>query len=76
MFFFTLFNVLQGFLDRMSGPLVQAHCQDYSADASICPLALGVHASPQNAAQTVTQATTTLKILSLTAIFAYSSALF
>jgi len=30
----------KGFLDRMSGPLVQAHCQDYSADPDICPILL------------------------------------
>ncbi len=28
---------LQGFLDRMSGPLVQGHCQDYSMGSDLCP---------------------------------------
>ena len=35
----------QGFLDRMSGPLVQAHCQDYSADPDICPILLSAQES-------------------------------
>ncbi len=29
----------------MSGPLVQAHCQDYSADPDICPILLSAQES-------------------------------
>merc|ERR1719495_2206658 len=27
----------KGFLDRMSGPLVQGHCQEYSMGSDMCP---------------------------------------
>jgi len=37
----------KGFLDRMSGPLVQAHCQNYSADPDICPMLLNAQEQPQ-----------------------------
>lgn len=30
-------NFTKGFLDRMSGPLVQGHCQDYSMGSDMCP---------------------------------------
>lgn len=39
----------KGFLDRMSGPLVQAHCQDYSADPDICPILLSEENLPLTA---------------------------
>ncbi len=32
----------------MSGPLVQAHCQDYSADPDICPILLSAQESVNN----------------------------
>lgn len=38
----------KGFLDRMSGPLVQGHCQEYSMGSDLCPRQSAVYSTPRS----------------------------
>lgn len=52
-------NFTKGFLDRMSGPLVQGHCQDYGMGSDMCErqsAAYSVSSVASKAAQSVTGA--------------------
>lgn len=50
----------KGFLDRMSGPLVQGHCQEYSMGSDMCPR--------QSAVYSVTPSSSTLPSSPLSAV--------
>ena len=44
---FSAAGFTKQFLDRMSGPLVQQHCQHYEHGSTMCPDPETVHSSPQ-----------------------------
>jgi len=56
----------KGFLDRMSGPLVQGHCQDYGMGSDMCPRQSAVYSvtPPASSSTPVPSSATIIAIIS------------